>query len=155
MSPRAACRLETLGFRDVHDYIAGKLDWMAHNLPVEGEQAGAPTAGRAARGDAVTCGLDDRVGPVRQQIGASDYPFALVTAPGGVLLGSLRGRALDCDPNVRVEGVMEPGPSTVRANTPADSLAKRLGERKLRWAIVTTPEGRLIGVASRENLERG
>jgi hypothetical protein len=29
-----------------------------------------------------------------------------------------------------------------------------LAEKDLRWAIVTTPEGRVLGVASREDLER-
>ncbi len=29
MAPRAAARLETLGFDPVHEYKAGKLDWMA------------------------------------------------------------------------------------------------------------------------------
>jgi rhodanese-related sulfurtransferase len=39
MSPRAACRLELLGFTQVYDYVAGKADWLAHGLPTEGEQA--------------------------------------------------------------------------------------------------------------------
>ena len=89
-----------------------------------------------------------------ERIEASDYPFALVIAPGGVLLGRLRRSALDCDPNLPAGDVMEPGPSTVRADQPAGELAQRLGDKNLRWAIVTTPEGRLIGVASRRDLER-
>jgi len=32
MSPRAASRLESLGFRDVYDYAAGKADWFAAGL---------------------------------------------------------------------------------------------------------------------------
>jgi CBS domain-containing protein len=154
MSPRAACRLETLGFTQVYDYVPGKVDWRAHNLPIEGQQADVPTAGRVARDDVVTCALEDRVGEVRERIGRSPYGFALVTTPGGVLLGRLRGSALDCDPNLSAEAVMESGPSTVRPDTEAPALAKRLAERDLRWAIVTNPEGRLIGVATREDLER-
>jgi CBS domain-containing protein len=102
----------------------------------------------------VTCGLDDRVGEVRERILESGYGFGLVMTPGGVLLGRLRRSALDGDPGLRAEDVMEPGPSTVRADTASATLAKRLAERNLRWAIVTDPEGRLIGVASREDLER-
>ena len=97
---------------------------------------------------------DDPVGEVRERIAASPYGFALVMAPGGVLLGRLRGSALDCDPGVRAEEVMEPGPSTVRPHTAASDLAKRLAERDLRWAIDTDPGGRLIGIVSREDLER-
>jgi hypothetical protein len=49
MSPRAACRLETLGFTKVYDCIPGKAHWLARDLPIEGEDADAPTAGRLAR----------------------------------------------------------------------------------------------------------
>ncbi len=154
MSPRAACRLETLGFTDVYDYAAGKVDWLAHNLPVEGDHAEPPTAGRVARDDVVRCALADRVGEVRERIAASPYGFAVVLAPGDVLLGRLRGSALDCDPALPAEEVMEAGPSTVRPHTSAADLAKRLAERNLRWAIVTDPEGRLIGIAGRADLER-
>ena len=44
MSPRAACRLQTLGFTNVYDYVLGKADWLAHGLPTEGEQADVPRA---------------------------------------------------------------------------------------------------------------
>ena len=42
MSPRAAWRLESLGFGDVYDYVAGKVDWMAAGLPIEGANAHHP-----------------------------------------------------------------------------------------------------------------
>jgi hypothetical protein len=102
----------------------------------------------------VTCGIDERVGEVRERILASAYPFALVTSPGGVLLGRLRRSALDCDPSLAAQDVMEPGPSTVRPDRQAAGVAERLANQDLRWAIVTTPEGRLLGVAARQDLER-
>jgi CBS-domain-containing membrane protein len=72
-----------------------------------------------------------------------------------LLLGRLRRSALDCDPNLRAEEVMEEGPSTVRPDKPAAELASRLAERQLNFAIVTTPEGHVLGVACRADLERG
>jgi hypothetical protein len=33
MSPRAAWRLEGLGFERVYDYVPGKADWFASGLP--------------------------------------------------------------------------------------------------------------------------
>jgi CBS-domain-containing membrane protein len=48
---------------------------------------------------------------------------------------------------------MEPGPSTVRPHKTAATVAKNLADKRLRWAIVTTPEGELIGVAARTELE--
>jgi CBS domain-containing protein len=154
MSPRAACRLEALGFADVYDYVPGKADWLAHNLPIEGDHANVATAGRLARTDVVTCRLGERGTAVRERIDSSPYGFALVTSPGGVVLGRLRASVLDTSPEGVAEELMEPGPSTVRPDTPASTLAKRLAERNLRTAIVTTPEGQLIGVALREDPER-
>jgi CBS domain-containing protein len=153
LSPRAACRLDALGFAEVYDYVPGKADWLAHNLPSEGEHADLPTAGRFLRVDVATCALDDRVGEVRARIEDSPYGFALVTSVGQVLLGRARRSALNGDPGEPVEAVMEPGPSTVRADTPATELAKRLAEGDLKTAVVTTPEGRLLGIVLRRDLE--
>jgi hypothetical protein len=133
--------------------VAGKVDWLVHQRPVEGERADEPTVGQYARDDVVTCGLEDRVGPVRGQVASSPYPFALVVSPGEVLLGRLRASMLDCDPELPAEVVMEPGPSTVRPHKTAAGIAHDLAERELRWAIVTTPHGELIGVAARAELE--
>jgi rhodanese-related sulfurtransferase len=36
MSPRAAGRLEAAGFGPVYDYVAGKADWLAADLPFDG-----------------------------------------------------------------------------------------------------------------------
>jgi len=154
MSPRAACRLETLGFTEVYDYVPGKADWRAHGLPVEGEHADLPTAGSLARDDVVTCGLNDRVGGVREHVERSPHGFALVTSNDAVILGRLRASAMQTAPaDATAEEVMESGPSTVRADTSAGELAQRLAQRDLKTAIVSTPEGRLIGVVRRRDLE--
>jgi CBS domain-containing protein len=154
MSPRAACRLETLGFPEVYDYVAGKADWLGHGLEVEGAGAGLATAGRLARRDVVTCSLTEAVGEVRPRVEASPYRFALVVSEGGVLLGRLRRAALEGDPQRTAEEAMEPGPSTVRPDSAPSKLAERLRSRDLRTAVVTTPEGILIGVVRREDLEQ-
>jgi hypothetical protein len=130
LSPRAACRLETLGFEDVHDYVPGKSDWLAHNLPVDREHE-LVTVGRIARTDVVTCGLADRVGDIAPRIADSPYGFALVTSTTSMLLGRLPASALNVAHDTPVERVMESGPSTVRPDTPADELAKRLRQRDL------------------------
>jgi hypothetical protein len=44
MSPRAACRLATIGFTEVYDYVAGKAEWLARGLPRDGEKATEPRA---------------------------------------------------------------------------------------------------------------
>src|SRR5215213_2148530 len=147
MSPRAACRLETLGFEHVYDYVPGKADWLARGLPSEGTNADRPRVCAAARDDVVTCSLDTRTGGLIEKIDASAYGFALVIADGGTLLGRVRRSKLaDADPGATAEEVMDPGPSTVRADLDVDELRKRLDKRNLKTALVSTPEGRLIGV---------
>jgi hypothetical protein len=137
----------------VYDYAPGKLDWLVNQRPIEGERAGEPLVGQYARTNLVTCALDDLVGPLRGRVASSPYPFALVLGPAGVLLGKLRAATLDCDPALRAERVMEPGPKTYRPHRTAAGVAQDLTERGLRWAIVTTPRGVFIGVAAREELE--
>jgi predicted transcriptional regulator len=144
-----------LGFAEVYDYVVGKVDWLAHSLPVERDAPAPPTAADFMRDDVVRCGLDDRVGEVRERIAPSPYGFAVATTSDGVVLGRVRGSVLDCDPILRVEEVMEPGPSTTRPDRPVDSLIARLDKQDLRFAIVTTPEGRLLGVVRRSDLEPG
>jgi CBS domain-containing protein len=129
------------------------VDWLARALPVEGELAGARTAARLAKKDVVTCGLDDRIGDVRPQIAASPYGFGLVVYDEDLVLGRLRMSAMkDAGEDARAEDVMSPGPSTVRADTAAEELAKKLDDKGLRTALVTTPEGRLLGVVLRKDL---
>ena len=153
MSPRAACRLETIGFEQVYDYTAGKVDWLARGIATEGEKATEPRAVHFVRDDAVTCALDEQIGGVAGSVAASPYGFGLVVSDGGVLLGRLRRAMLEGDPQAVAAEVMEPGPSTVRANVPAVELRERLRSRDLRTAIVTTPEGVLLGVVRRRDLE--
>ena len=112
------------------------------------------TAGRLAGTDVITCRLTDPVGDIAPQIAASPYGFALVTSTSGVVLGRLRASALDVAPRTPAEEVMENGPSTVRPDTPAEELAQRLRDKDLKTAILTTPEGTLIGVVRRADLEQ-
>lgn len=152
MSPRAACRLAALGFTEVYDYVNGKSEWLGYGLATGGADTRRATAGSAAREDAVGCRIDERVGPVRQRVERSPYGFALVMSGSGVLLGRLRKTVLDADPDARADAVMEAGPSTVRPDTPGEELAARLRERRLTTAIVTNPDGRLVGVVRSRDL---
>src|SRR5258708_9533392 len=107
MSPRAACRLATLGY-DVYDYAPGKVDWMAHGLPSEGTGAGRPTALTLMREDVATCALDDPRDEVARRIDATPYGFALALSPGRVVLGRVRRSRLPGGA-ASVEELMEPG----------------------------------------------
>jgi CBS domain-containing protein len=129
------------------------MDWLARGLEVEGEQDPEPRVKDLVRDDVVRASLDERMGDVLPRVLESPYGFALVVSDGGILLGRLRKSALEGDPDVTAEHAMEPGPSTVRLDTAADKLAERLGERDLKTAVVSDPEGRLVGVVRRGDLE--
>ncbi len=152
MSPRAACRLEALGFEEVYDYLPSKVDWLARGLPRDGEKASERRAHDVARQDVVRCLPSDRISDVRPRVEASPYGFAFVVSPHGILLGRLRRAMLEGDDQATAEAVMEPGPSTVRADTPLDKLADRLDRGRLRTAVVTTPDGVLLGVVRRRDV---
>jgi IMP dehydrogenase len=134
--------------------MPGKIDWLARGLPVEGDQEPVPRVKDVARDDVVRAGLDEPVGQVRARVERSPYGFALVVSDAGTLLGRLRKRALEGDPNATSEQVMEPGPSTVRLDTDARKLAERLRQRDLKTAVVTGPDGRLAGVVRLADLDR-
>jgi CBS domain-containing protein len=133
--------------------VAGKADWLAHGLPTEGTQAQVPRAKDVLRRDVVTARPEEPVGQVAARVARSPYGFALVVASGGTLLGRLRKAVLDADPAARAEEAMEAGPSTVRPDRPLAELAERLRSRGLRTAIVTTPDGRLLGVVRLTDME--
>ena len=153
MSPRAAHRLASLGFARVYDYAASKVDWLAHGLPAEGTAADRPTAGSLARPDVATCTLDTTAREALDAIADSPYGFALATSEEGVLLGRVRRSAREAvtgdDP---VETVLEPGPSTIRPHETVAELHTRLARSDIRTAVVTRPDGTLVGVVRREDV---
>lgn len=155
MSPRAAWRLESLGFTKVSDYVAGKADWLASGLPVEGQLANLPRAGDVARKDVPTCNLTDRLGDVRDRTRDADQNVCVVVNDHRVVLGRLRGDALRGDPGATVESVMESGPTTTRTDDPLEAITERLQHRRVSSILVTTSDGRLVGVLYRKDAEKG
>jgi CBS domain-containing protein len=149
MSPRAAWRLETLGFEAVYDYVAGKADWAAAGLPYEGRRAALPTAAGAADASVPTCRLDDDLQAVRERVRATDWKQCIVINDGRVVLGRLGQRALATDDEGTVEGAMTAGPTTVRPDARLDELLQRLEQKGVTSALVTTSDGRLVGVVRR------
>ncbi len=151
MSPRAAWRLETLGFPAVYDYVGGKLDWLASGGEVIRPEGAPPTAADIARRDLPTCSLDDDVKTVAAGVAATDWGICAVTNAEGVLLGLL-GRA-GLRASGRVETAMREGPSTIRPDLALDVLAQRMREHDLTVQLLTTSDGRLLGAVRREDVE--
>jgi len=152
MSPRAASRLESLGFRDVYDYAAGKADWFAAGLPVEGEAAATPVIGKLVRQDVPSGLLDALVGDVGRRAEAAGWDQAVVLDDRGVLLGWLSQDALRSDPAADVAAVMLEGPVTFRPNEGIAETASWMDGRNVSSILVTSSDGTFLGVVRRQDL---
>jgi hypothetical protein len=98
MSPRAAWRLEGLGFERVYDYVPGKADWFASGLPKEGRLASAPTLGDAARREVPNYAPVEKIGVVRERVRKMGWDRCVVVNKERVVLGLLREKELSSDP---------------------------------------------------------
>lgn len=154
MSPRAASRLESIGFEQVYDYVAGKADWGSFGLPIEGKRDSGTRVGAHARTDVPACGPGDRMIKVRTRVRAAGWDTCFVTDQRGVVLGRLGRTALAGDDDVSVEEAMTPGPSTVRPSLELDRALERMRDQRLTSLPVTRSDGVLVGVVRREDVER-
>jgi CBS domain-containing protein len=154
MSNRAAWRLESLGFTRVYHYTPGKDGWLTIGLPTEGPDAATPRAGDVADRGAQTCALHDRLGDVRDRLRAKGETSCIVVNDRRVVLGRVRGEALDGDGEQTVEAVMEAGPTTIRPSEPLDALIERMQKRKAKSIVVSSADGVLIGALHRDDGER-
>jgi CBS domain-containing protein len=154
MSPRAACRLEALGFGDVYDYVAGKSDWFACGSPREGTSAEVPWAGDLISDDVATCTTEARIGEAREQVAAKGLDFCVVVGEERIVAGLLRGDALGKDPDAAAEDVMELGPRTIRPSVPVEILLGKRSSQGVKSWLVTTPHGILLALLTREDAER-
>jgi CBS domain-containing protein len=154
MSPRAACRLEALGFTQVFDYVTGIADWKAAGLPIEGNLEPKDLVADATRGDVATCRLGETVGSVRAQHATEQWEICAVVDCDGIVVGRLRPSALEGQDDRLVEDVMEPGPSTVRPDGLLQPLVERMVHRNAPHVLVTTPQGMLVGILFRDEATR-
>jgi CBS domain-containing protein len=135
----------------LYDYVAGKLDWLAAGLPTEGTNAERPRAGDVARSDVPTCRPDERLGEVRTRAEAAGLDACVVVNDELVVLGLLRAKELEGDPETPIEEAMRPGPSTFRPFVSIEEIARFLIEHDLESAPITTSDGRLVGLLRRQD----
>jgi len=153
MSPRAASRLETLGYGSVYDYVAGKADWGSAGLPLEGENGSTTRAAAHASTDVPTCRLDESLQTVRRRVGDAGWEICFVVDAGGVVIGRLGRRAFGSDDDLAVAVAMTEAPNTVRPSARIGDLVERMRRQDLSSLPVTTSDGRLVGLLLRETAE--
>jgi CBS domain-containing protein len=142
-----------MGFTKVFDYVAGKKDWGSYGLPHEGTNVPERTAADVAKRDVPTCTLADRLADVRERVRAGGWDTCIVINDERVVLGRLGRKAIAADTDESVEEAMTPGPSTIRPSIGIDALLERMHSRNLQTYVVTTPDGRLVGLVVRSDLE--
>jgi len=153
MSPRAASRLESLGFGQVNDYVAGKADWGSAGLALEGKNGSETRAGAHLRADIPTCRLDDRVQEVCERLDESGWDTCFVVDDRGVVLGRLGRRAIRGREDVTAEEAMTPGPSTIRPSARLRDVVARMQKQNLTNLPVTTSDGHFVGLLTRYDAE--
>ena len=110
-------------------------------------------AGDVAHRDVPTCHLDERLRDVQQRVRHGGWDTCIVVGEDGVVLGRIGRKALASDEDVSAEEAMSLGPSTVRPSIGTDALLARMRERRLKSYVVTTSDGRLVGLVRRDELE--
>jgi hypothetical protein len=81
------------------------------------------------------CSPDERLEDVAVRM-AAGWTWCAVVIEAGILLGRLRRRQLDANPEATAEEAMENGPSTYRPSTPAAELAERMKSGRFEPAFV-------------------
>ena len=113
-----------------------------------------PRAGDVARRDDITCRLTDQLGDVASKVRESGKESCIVVADGNVVLGRVRGKAFEGNPDSLVEEIMEAGPTTIRTNEMLEPIVERLRARNVGGILVTTSDGRLVGTLYLSDAER-
>jgi CBS domain-containing protein len=139
----------------VYHYSAGKQDWMGAGLPTEGTNTQRPRLIDVLQRDVPTCSLGERLGDVRDRVVATGWDACVVVSRDRVVLGLLRARELEADPDLRVERVMRPGPSTYRPFVSVEEVRGIMTDRDLVSSPVTTSDGRLVGLVRRIDVGLG
>ena len=125
---------------------------MGAGLPTEGSNAERPRLIDVVRRDVPTCSLGERLGDVRNRVIAAGWDACVVVSQKRVVLGLLRANELDADPELPVEQVMRPGPSTYRPFVSVADMRRTMIDRHLESSPVTTSDGRLVGLVRKQDV---
>ena len=151
MSPRAAWRLESLGFARVYDYTAGKADWGSYGLPLEGTADSSTRVSSIATTEPPTCRLDESVAEVAARL-QEGWDICAVINDRHVVLGLLERTALRSERQTTVERSMTVAPSTIRPSARINAIRERMRDQNLTRIIVSRSDGTLVGILRREDL---
>ena len=136
----------------MYDYRTGLQDWKGAGLPIEGTNAARRRLVNVVRRDVPTCSLGERLGDVRDRAVTAGWDACVVVSENRVVLGLLRAKELQADPDLLVERVMRPGPSTYRPFVSVEEMRHTMIDRSLESSPVTTSDGKLVGLVRKEDV---
>jgi Mg/Co/Ni transporter MgtE len=93
-------------------------------------------------------------GWVRLELEPGADSICAVTNDEGIVLGRVRWKDLPERDDVRVDEFMQLGPATVRPREELGDLVERMRKAGVKTILVTTPQGRLVGIVHRDDAER-
>jgi len=125
---------------------------MGAGLPTEGTNAERPRLADVVHRDVPTCSLAERLGDVRTRAIAAGWDACVVVSQERVVLGLLRAKELQADPQLLVERVMRPGPSTYRPFVSVEEMRRIMIDRNLENSPVTTSDGKLVGLVRKQDV---
>lgn len=149
LSARGAALLAEYGFPEVYDYAESKVAWFSMGLPAEGDVPDGQRAGTLARG-AVTCAPRT---PLADLPDAGAGGVVVVVDEDGVVLGTVRPERARSAGGTTAIDVAQPAPPTVRPAITAEELAASMDSDGQHHVLVSTLDGKLIGVVLREDLD--
>jgi len=126
---------------------------MGAGLPTEGTNTQIPRLVDVVKRDVPTCALGERLGDVRHRVVAAGWDACVVVSTDRVVLGLLRAEQLRADPEMPVDRVMRPGPSTYRPFVSVAEMGRIMSERDMASSPVTTSDGRLVGLVRRQDVD--
>jgi Mg/Co/Ni transporter MgtE len=136
----------------VADYVPGKVAWFEENQPREGKATEEIWIGDVADAEVPTCAPGEHVGELTGR--SEGWDTCVVVTSERVVLGLLRKTELAGDPALTAEQVMRSGPKTFRPNVTLEELLKSMRDHDIQTnSLVTTLDGRLLGVISRADAE--
>ena len=130
----------------MYDYYVGKLDWIACDLPTEGEGEHPDRITHFMDRTVPTCRTDEPVKGVTARLEGSGWDVCAVLNEHNIVQGRLRPQKIDPDDARPAEEAMEPGPATERPHASYAAAIQRMQSHRVATLLISTPDGVLLGV---------
>ena len=145
--------MERFGFTHVSDFVLGIDHWGAYGLPLVGRAAYGRTVRDLIAKDVPRCAASLAIGDARSVLAGAGESQCVVVDQGGVAVGILDSDAPEDDPDTPVSLVMANVGQTVRPNAKCAEARRLLQGQASNRLLVTNPEGVLVGVVHRSDLD--